>query len=110
VWHLRHFPFAEALDRMREGILAYNFSKGITEGYHDTVTVVYVHLVADACKRLDRGQGLGALANAVIEHLGVKPEQRKALFNQYYSEPEALLKTDEARAAFIPPDLKPLPT
>jgi hypothetical protein len=108
VWHVRRYPFAEALRRMREGILAYNISKGLGAAYHDTVTVVYVHLVHEAVQRLDSGQSVGDLANAVIDDLGVTKERREALFRRYYSDLE-LLKSDAARRCFLPPDLAPLP-
>jgi hypothetical protein len=109
VWHLRHHPFPEALRLMREGIQRYNASVGRSAGYHETVTVVYVHLIADVFRRLDRGQGVAELAQAVIDEMGVKPEQRRALFRMYYSDPDVLLKTEQSRRTFIPPDLKPLP-
>jgi len=111
VWHLRRYAFGEALKRMREGILAYNTAHGIADRYHETVTVVYTHLIADAARRLDRGQGISALAQAVIDEMGMTREQREALWRRYYRDPAVLWeKGSPSRTSFIPPDLQPLPT
>ena len=110
VWHVRRYPFDEALTRMRSGILAYNTSKGIADRYHETVTTVYTHVIAAAVRRLDRDQGIAALAQAVIDEMGMSRESRLAMWRHYYANPDSLWeKGSMARSRFIPPDLKPLP-
>jgi len=48
--YLSRYPFAEAVDRMRRGIKAYNAAnhrpEGPDQGYNETTTVAFLHLIA----------------------------------------------------------------
>jgi hypothetical protein len=49
LWHLRHYPLAEATQLIREGIQRYNRAQGIpttpTRGYHETLTLFWIWAV-----------------------------------------------------------------
>jgi hypothetical protein len=98
--YLSRLPFQTALQNARSGIAKYNRSLGNTTGYHDTVTVAAVTLVAS---RMADGEGYAAFRtrNADLFHnlIGV--------LRGYYS--EARLKSPEAVAEFVAPDLQALP-
>ena len=44
--YLGRYPLSEATDRARDHIRRYNESRGNTTGYHETITVVFMRLVA----------------------------------------------------------------
>lgn len=97
--YLTRFPFPDALHRIRTGIQRYNNSLGGT-GCHDTITVAYARVIAS---RLDRREGYEAFR-------GRNPDlfdRIMAVLRTYYS--EGRLKSDKAKAAFVEPDLRPLP-
>lgn len=96
--YLSGWPFPDALQHIRTGIQRYNNSLGGT-GYHDTITVAFARLIAS---RLD-GDGYAEFKLANPDLL----DRTLGALKRYYS--EARLKSDEAKAAFIEPDLRPLP-
>ena len=107
LWYLRHFPFEEALLRVREGIQAYNTHHGIKMtkdgGYHDSMTIFFVHRirqVADAAGPLPFEE----LVERVVAELG----DLKASLREYYSRDRIM--SWEARSGWVEPDLKPLLT
>ena len=63
VSYLRRLPFPAALDRVRENIQRYNRTCGTPDGYHETITVVFLRAVA---AYLERHPDAGAAA-AVAE-------------------------------------------
>ena len=104
IWYAWHYPFEEALARLREGIFCYNEAVGTentdSSGYHETITQFWLKLassfltnttfstVEEACK--------GFLASSYI-HKGY-------LFNFYSREH---LFSVQARKNWVEPDLKP---
>jgi hypothetical protein len=64
LWHVRRFGEIGALTALRERIPAYNEAVGTantdSSGYHETLTVFYVRLIADFLKRV------GAAADGVL--------------------------------------------
>jgi hypothetical protein len=85
---------------MRDGIRAMAAANGKPEAYHDTRTAAWVRILVAART---------GFAGDFAAFLDAHPELvRRDLLSDYYS--DALLTSDEARAAFIEPDLRDLPT
>jgi hypothetical protein len=105
-WHVHRYGPDEALTRLRAGIRTLNESFGnrntATDGYHETITVAYVHLIADFVRRCPAGMPLEERVSLLVRG----PVARKALLLRYYSEP--LLMSAEARARWVEPDRLPL--
>lgn len=105
-WHVDRYGAGEALMRLRDGIRRLNESHGSvntpTSGYHETITVAYVQLIAaylDACP--------AALPlDARVERLLAGPLAARDMLFTFYSR-ERLMSMD-ARAWWVEPDLSPL--
>ncbi len=97
--YLYAMPLAEATDRARERIRAYNESQGgkNTEdsGYHETLTVFWLQLID---RVLDRSQPRLQATRVGVETFA----SQRDLYRAYYS--FDLLQSREARAYWIPPD------
>lgn len=103
--HLERMPPARALDAIRDGINSLNTANGVAntedEGYHETVTFVFVRLVHDARRRA--GPALSS-----DEFCDRHPELfDKSTVLRHYS--RELINSRQARAVFVAPDLLPLP-
>ena len=85
--YLARHPLDEAIARTCAAIRAYAAHLGAADKFHATITVALVRLL--------HAHGPAALADA------------RAVLALHYS--PALLDTAAARAAFLPPDLAPLP-
>ena len=96
--YLRCYPLSEATDRARTHIRRYNESRGNHTGYHETVTVLFMRLVARELRT-----NPPALCEFVNDLAGRFPMDRLL---GYYSRER--LWSDEARARFVGPDLRPL--
>lgn len=107
-WHVQRLGAAAALPVLRAGIRALNESNGVanteTNGYHETITCAYVHLIAGF---LAGGPPATTLALRVQALLG-SPLARKDALLGYYS--RDLLFSPRARRQWILPDLQPLPS
>jgi hypothetical protein len=106
LWYATHHDAPEALDLVRVGILRLNAAHGVpttpTRGYHETITRFYMHVVGRFVEQ-QAGKGDWAeRANRLIERCGARE-----LPLRYYS--EARLKSAEARAGWVEPDLLSLP-
>jgi hypothetical protein len=97
--YLAGYALSEALDRARAGIQRYNRTRGDPAGYHETITVVYLRLVARELASVPP-DGAAGLVNDLAERCRVE------WLYQYYS-PDRLWSA-EARAGFVPPDVCPL--
>lgn len=100
----RRHPLDEAHLRLRAGIIRLNERHGLVEtgvrGYFETLTRVWLVLVADASAR--------SRATESRELLERCPElYDRSLPSRYYS--KALLASVRARSIFLAPDLEPLP-
>ena len=106
LWHARRWPWAHSLHRMREGIQRLNAALGIvstpTDGYHETVTVLYMRLIAAYAGAHPAALLTAADANRLFDVLGDRD-----LPLRYYS-PERLW-SPEARARWIEPDRASVP-
>ncbi|WP_437721230.1 N-acetyltransferase family protein [Sorangium sp. So ce861] len=95
-----HGPDA-ALARMRSALQAFNARHPPRTGYHETITAAWIALVARHAAE-HAGAGVHELAESLLRRYC----SSKALF-AHYSRPRLL--SDDARAAFVAPDLAPLP-
>jgi hypothetical protein len=96
---LAQAPRAEAMTRVRRGIQRFN-AKYDRPGYHETMTEAWVRLVDHARSHAEPAQsGLAFLA--AHPHL-----QHSSLVRLFYTKER--LFSPEAKAGFLPPDLRPL--
>src|SRR5262245_44330518 len=102
--YLRELPFDEALIRLRSGIRALNRANGVqdspTSGYHETLTVAWARVIAAAVAH-GPAQDFAGFAQRHPELL------KKELLRSYYSRER--MRTPEAKATFVEPDIAPLP-
>ncbi len=96
---LGRYPFTEALDRVRAGIRRYNKTRGDPDGYHETITVLYMRRVARKLEGVPP-EAVPALVKLLADGCRVNGLLR------YYSADR--LWSAEARLTFVPPDLVPL--
>ena len=105
LWHARTFSEADALNRLRQGILRLNAAHGTpntdTRGYHETITRAYLVLLVRFAGT-NPELTVGAMAQALLASDLAK---RDALFS-YYS--RDVLMSVAARRGWIAPDLRPL--
>lgn len=101
---LKRHPLDEAHVLMRVRIIHLNAFHGLVEtpsrGYHDTLTRLWLSLVASLMKTTDAPSS-DAFVDACIDSLG-----KDAVFRHYSRE---LVTSVRARAIFVEPDLLPLP-
>lgn len=101
--HLARYSLDEAHLRMRAGIIRLNAAHGLVEsperGYHETLTRVWLALVAAARARDPGADSASFLASHA---LGRDAPLRHYTRERLFSLP--------ARAMFVPPDVEPLPT
>ena len=89
----------QALSRMRDAIRVFAAAAGVPHKYHETITVLWMRLLAD----LRAGGASGELAAVLRAH----PELAdKDLPLRYYT--RGRLFSQEARAAWVEPDRRPL--
>lgn len=100
-WYLSRHPREEASRRVREGIRRFNEGSGILVGYHETLTLAWIALVASFLGRQPQQRPLSALLPALFAELGDKTRLRA----HYRRE---TLMSDAARSGWVPPDLQPL--
>jgi len=87
----------DALSRMRDGIRRFAAAAGVPGKYHETITVLWMRVLAAA-----RAAGAsGELADVLRTHPALGD---KDLPLRYYSRER--LFSDEARAAWVEPDLE----
>jgi hypothetical protein len=96
--YLRCYPLSEATDRARTHIRQYNESRGNLTGYHETVTALFLRLVARELRT--NPPVLCAFVNDLAGRFPV------VWLLGYYSRDR--LWSDEARATLVEPDLRPL--
>ena len=106
LWYVLQFSPTEALERLRKNIRAFNTAAGgvnsDTEGYHETLTRLYLILIADVVDQRGRGFPDDVLADRVVAALSDR--EIPAI---YYSK-ERLFSV-AARRAWLEPDLRRLP-
>lgn len=104
-WYLLHLTMREATPTIRAGIQRYNISQGgqntSTSGYHETLTVFWIHVLAKAL--LSAKGDVLTRVRALASEFGTKA----GLYGEYYG--QDILKDVEARYQWVEPDLQPLP-
>jgi hypothetical protein len=101
-WHyLRTYGYPEAVERMEKTILSFAVSLGHAEKYHTSVTVGWMRLI-------DAGMRCTPQCGGFAQFLDAHPWllNREALLAFYSRE---RLGSEEARTAWVEPDLYPLP-
>jgi len=98
--YLGRYGASAAAVRIAESIRRYASQHGASAKYHETVTIAWLHLVAESARRCP-GSSFDQLLQASPELVD------KNTLHQYYS-PE-LLASETARIHFVPPDRKALP-
>lgn len=103
--YLTRHPWAEALRLTRQGIQAYNAANNVpdsvTSGYHETTTVAWLRIVADAIARYGPGENSLAFLDAQ-PHLA-----QRTLLRVHYTKER--FTTPLAKAGYVAPDLAQLP-
>ena len=106
-WHLLHYTEAEAIPLVRDRIRRYNESQGTinsdSSGYHETLTIFWLRVIADARARQPSGMTELDRVRVLADEFG----PRGGLFKDYYS--FNVIQAVPARLGWIVPDLKPLP-
>jgi hypothetical protein len=116
--YVTRLGLAGAIPKVTAGIRAYNRSQGIvdtpTSGYHETMTVAWLHLVAamlseygptGAIDPAAAGESSLSLAEQFLE--AQTQLREKKLLRFFYSRERFC--SPEAKYNFVPPDLTPFP-
>jgi hypothetical protein len=98
--YLSRFPFETALDNVRQGIQKLNGTLGSPDGYHETITVAFVRVIAD---RIRAGEDYPVFCERNPDLL----DRTLTALLRYYTREK--LWSAEARREFIEPDLAQLP-
>jgi hypothetical protein len=101
LWYLSRHPRDQATRLMRGGIQRYNHIHGRDAGYHETITLAWLAVIAGFLARCDRTRPISALAERLINDCGDKDHLLR-----YYSREQ--LMSDAARRAWVPPDRRPI--
>jgi len=99
-WLLRRMPFEEARATARTWIDRYNRTCGDPEGYHETITVLFLKGIAARMKAGKAPEGLAALVEELNETLTMKWPL------EFFSKER--LWSAEARREWVAPDLMQL--
>jgi len=107
LWYISRFEESDAIRMIRDGIKKHNAAVGTknspTSGYHETITLAWARLVRDYVLR---SEDADRESIELYRGLLFNFSDRGLLF-KYYS--RDLLMSPEARAAWMEPDLMPLP-
>lgn len=118
--YVTRFGLAGAIPKVTAGIRAYNKSQNIedtpTGGYHETMTVAWLHIVAAMLAQYGPTGAIMPGAPSILEP-DAPPSQEflaaqthlheKKLLRLFYSRERFM--SPEAKYTFVPPDLAPLP-
>jgi hypothetical protein len=101
-WHVHHHGPDAALEMLRAGIRRLNDHHGTinsaTSGYHETITVAYVRLIAEFLATFPAEVPIETRAERLVSGpLG----ERSVLFDYWSRE---VLMSPRARAEWVPPD------
>jgi hypothetical protein len=99
--YLQRYPELEAREHMAGAIRKFAAHHGKSDKYHETITVAWLRLVANAMARMPPDTSFQQLTTASAELLD------KRTIEKFYS--SATLASEAARAFWVEPDLQPLP-
>jgi hypothetical protein len=100
-WYLWTFPPAEALNRMRSSLLRFTKHHNVN-GYHETITRFWMLVAGAHIQEGSHEQDFAKQLNAMLARFSDKD----TLFAHYSRE---RVMSDQARSAWVEPDLKPIP-
>jgi hypothetical protein len=101
-WYLTRLTVPEAAARMREGLYRFLDHHGVGRGkYNETITLFWVKLVRKFLDGAEMNRSLLDITNEAIELFG-----GSQLIFDYYSRERVF--SEEAKQAWVEPDLKPL--
>jgi hypothetical protein len=104
-WYVHRLSEAAALDHMRTCVRRYNEAVGgkntATSGYHETVTVFWIKLL-HAYLLAKQPIGRAEFAGLAVSHF----VPQRDIYRRYYD--FDVVASTEARAQWIPPNLRPL--
>lgn len=102
LWYCRNHDLETATAKMREGIFKLNAAHGTPNtpkrGYHETLTIIWMRVIAHFLSATETKSSLKDAANAVIEVFN-----DSAFPLKFYS--RELLFSPPARAKYVEPDL-----
>ena len=104
-YYLQQYDFDEATARIRQNINRYNHACGNPDGYHETITIVFMRLVAwilseEIIPAPSRPNSMADLVNRLADTYDMD------FLLTYYSRER--LWSQEARSRWLEPDQKPL--
>lgn len=106
--YLRRFRFAEALERLRNGIRAYNAVRRVpespTSGYNETTTRAFLQIISAVMRAYDSALP----ASTADEFCDAHPQLMSRHILRLYYSPGRRMHPD-AKSTFVEPDLSPLP-
>lgn len=105
MWYLLQHSKEKATVLIRESIRKYNQACGILttkeSGYHETITLFYVHVISKYLEQTNADHSMVDQVNKLVEKYG---DRNYPL--EYYSRER--LMSQEARQRWVEPDLRPL--
>jgi hypothetical protein len=99
--YLKTYGSSEAATRISASIRKYAAHNGASHKYHETVTLAWMRLVANAMRQLPTDASFEAVIAVDSKLLD------KTSLAGFYS--DTVLASDAARNGWVDPDLKPLP-
>lgn len=99
--YLLDSSYAVALERMRQGLHRFVAHHKLSRVYHETLTVFWARRVLAFIEQSDKARGLTHLANELNDACA----SSRLVFDYYTKE---RIDSDEARACWLDPDLRPL--
>lgn len=101
--YLERHPLPEAAMYCALSIQKYAGGLGVPEKFHLTLTLAFMHIIAEL-----RVQHPAKSWETFLACCPDLQSDARVLLGRYYS--EALLESERARRTFVPPDREPLPT
>jgi hypothetical protein len=106
--YLREHPFSQALEKLRNGIKAYNAANnrpdGPTEGYNETTTHAMAHLIAAMMIAYGKTHPVASADEFCDKH----PQLMSQYVLRFFYSPERR-RSPLAKTQFVEPDLTALP-
>ena len=102
--YLKHFPFEQASNLIRDGIKRFNQSKGNSTGYHETVTQAFAYIIHDAIQKHPSMSSWHEFRSLHSHFL----DRTNPILLKYYQ--KETLDQPQSRLEFIDADVQPLPT
>jgi hypothetical protein len=101
LWYMSRHSRDQATRLMRDGIRRFNHIHGRDSGYHETITLAWLAVIARFLARADRDRPISDLAAGLLDGCGDKD-----YLLRYYS--REILMSDAARLTWVPPDRRPI--